>query len=221
MNKEVLMRTNQSRSSNLSYVPRPVGQCVLVSGHHLGPATSFSFPSVEIMFRQFGVCYYGAVSMTKGRVCNLQLLLDLASTVFLRSESCGTHGHILLPQFWESLNMEGKVAVFISPKEQGGPVIPPPPRTLGSLFIVFLRLAGLRWSYSNSPPRGITTNRLRCIHYILINKCDTDHIENTVYNTYCCVYSLSWNVFTMPLLSHICLFCLHHSGFQILRVINN
>jgi hypothetical protein len=35
---------------------------------------------------------------TKGQVCRLQLYLILASTVILRSESCGTHDHILLSQ---------------------------------------------------------------------------------------------------------------------------
>jgi hypothetical protein len=38
------------------------------------------------------------------------------------------------------------------PQEQGDPVIPPPPGT-GFLFRGLLRLAGLRWRYSNPPPR--------------------------------------------------------------------
>jgi hypothetical protein len=36
-------------------------------------------------YRQLGVCYYGAACLTRGRFCNLQLLLDLASAVFLWS----------------------------------------------------------------------------------------------------------------------------------------
>jgi hypothetical protein len=39
----------------------------------------------------------GGPSLTIEWVCNLQLLLGLASTVFL--ESCGTHNLILLSQF--------------------------------------------------------------------------------------------------------------------------
>jgi hypothetical protein len=38
------------------------------------------------------------------------------------------------------------------PREQGGPVIPP---GTGFPFRRFLRLVGLRWRYSNPPPRGV------------------------------------------------------------------
>jgi hypothetical protein len=58
------------------------------------------------------------------RVCRLELLLVLASAVILGSETLGTHDHILLSQ----------IRVF-------------PFRRL-------LRLAGLRWRYSTSPPQG-------------------------------------------------------------------
>jgi hypothetical protein len=53
---------------------------------------------------------------------------------------------------WDSLNLEGQVPVFISPKEQGRPVIPAgtefPSRRL-------LRLAGLGWRYSIPLPHGL------------------------------------------------------------------
>jgi hypothetical protein len=39
-----------------------------------------------------------------------------------------------------------------SPQEQGGPVIPP---GIGFHFRRLLRLSGLRWRYSTSPPHGI------------------------------------------------------------------
>jgi hypothetical protein len=66
-------------------------------------------------------------SLTRGRVCHLQLLLALASAAILRSESHGTRDHtrILLYQ----------VRDF-------------PFRRL-------LRLAGLRWRYSSPPPHVI------------------------------------------------------------------
>jgi hypothetical protein len=54
-------------------------------------------------------------SHTIGRVCVLQLLLALASAVILRSESRGTHDHILLSQIRDTPNREGQVPVFISP----------------------------------------------------------------------------------------------------------
>jgi hypothetical protein len=44
---------------------------------------------LEIISRHLRVCYYGAPSLTRGRVCNLQLLLGLTSAVFLGSEFHG------------------------------------------------------------------------------------------------------------------------------------
>jgi hypothetical protein len=52
----------------------------------------------------------------------------IASAAFLRAESHGTHEHIYCAYFWDSPNLKGRVHVFISPKEQGNPVIP---RALG------------------------------------------------------------------------------------------
>jgi hypothetical protein len=70
---------------------------------------------IFITVRHLGVrC--GEPSLTRGRVCRLQLLLDLASAVILRSESLGTHDHILLSQIRDSLNLEGQVPVFMSPR---------------------------------------------------------------------------------------------------------
>jgi hypothetical protein len=54
----------------LIYDRQSVGQSVLVSGTHLGPATNFFF-LLEIFFRHLRVCYFVAPSLTKGRVCNL------------------------------------------------------------------------------------------------------------------------------------------------------
>jgi hypothetical protein len=45
----------------------------------------------------------GALSLTRGRVCRLQLLLALASAVILGSESRGTRDHILCIRFETSL----------------------------------------------------------------------------------------------------------------------
>jgi hypothetical protein len=76
------------------------------------------------------VCWFGAPSLTRGRVCRLQLLLALASAVIFGSESRRTHGHILLSQIWEF-----------------------PFRRL-------LRLAGSLWRYSIRPPHGEGSNRV-------------------------------------------------------------
>jgi hypothetical protein len=65
-------------------------------------------------------------SMTRGRVCRLQLLLALTSALIIGSKSRGTRNHILLSQI------------------QDFP------------FHHLLWLAELRWRYSNPPPHGIT-----------------------------------------------------------------
>jgi hypothetical protein len=59
---------------------------------------SEAYDQIFITVRQLRVCSCGALSMTKGRVCRLQLLLVLASEVILGSESRGTRDHILLSQ---------------------------------------------------------------------------------------------------------------------------
>jgi hypothetical protein len=57
-------------------------------------------------------------SLTRGWICRSQLLLVLASKVILRSESRGTHNHILLSQISDSSNLEGWVPVFTSPRNR-------------------------------------------------------------------------------------------------------
>jgi hypothetical protein len=66
-----------------------------------------------INVRLLRVCLYGALSLTRGHVCRLLLLLDIASAVILGSEFRGTRDHILLSQIrdsnkvFHSINFEG------------------------------------------------------------------------------------------------------------------
>jgi hypothetical protein len=53
---------------------------------------------IFITVRQLRVCWCGALSLTTGQVCRLQLLIILASAVILGSEFRGTRNHILLSQ---------------------------------------------------------------------------------------------------------------------------
>jgi hypothetical protein len=85
-----------------------------------------------ITVRQLQVCWCGALSLTRERVCRLQLGLVLASVVILGSESRGTRDHILLPQIWDSFDLEGQFHVFISPRNRVAQIYPP---ALGSLFV--------------------------------------------------------------------------------------
>jgi hypothetical protein len=64
----------------------------------------------------FSNCGYVISSLTRWWVCRLQLLLALASAVILKSESRGTHDHLVLSQIRDSPNLEGQVPVFISPR---------------------------------------------------------------------------------------------------------
>jgi hypothetical protein len=84
-----------------------------------------AYDQILITVRQSRVCWCGAFSLTRGRVCRLQLLLlALANAIILGSESLGTRDHILLSQIRDCP------------------------------FRHLLRLAGLRWRYSIPPPHG-------------------------------------------------------------------
>jgi hypothetical protein len=97
---------------------------------------SGAYDQIFITVKQLRVCWCGVLSLTRGRVCRLQMLLVRASAVILASESRGTRDHILLSQIRDF-----------------------PFRRL-------LRLAGLRWRYSTPPPQGILSllseSKLHC-----------------------------------------------------------
>jgi hypothetical protein len=66
------------------------------------------FPNISfIFFRQFRVCWCGASSLTRRRVCTFQFLPGIASAAFLSSEFHGTHEHILLSRFLRLPQPEG------------------------------------------------------------------------------------------------------------------
>jgi hypothetical protein len=70
--------------------------------------------------------------LMRWRICPLQLLLALISTVILRYESCGTYDHILLSQIQDSPNLERQAPIFISPRKRVAHLYPP---ALGSLSV--------------------------------------------------------------------------------------
>jgi hypothetical protein len=108
-----------------------------------------------------GYSPYVTSSLTREWVCRLQLLLVLASAVILRSESRGTHDHILLSQIRESPNLEGQVPVFISPRKMVAQLYP---QTLGSNSTDHS-------TENTSPNSSIVASR----------SCRTDLVENTAY----------------------------------------
>jgi hypothetical protein len=62
-----------------------------------------------------GYSPYATSSLMRAWVCRLQLLVVLASAFIHRSNSWGTHGHILLSQFRDSPNLESQVLVLHPP----------------------------------------------------------------------------------------------------------
>jgi hypothetical protein len=74
-----------------------------------------------------------APSLTIARVCNLLLLLGLASAVPLESECRGTQDHILLSQFLRHSQSVGPVPRIYIPPGTGLPHYTP--WALGSLFV--------------------------------------------------------------------------------------
>jgi hypothetical protein len=89
---------------------------------------SGTYDQIFITVRHLLVCWCGALSLARGRVCRLQMLLALASAGTFGSDSHGTRDHNLLSQI------------------------------LDFPFRRLLRLAGLRWRYSNPPPHGSDLN---------------------------------------------------------------
>jgi hypothetical protein len=108
------------------------------------------------IFQMNTCCYspYVTSSLMRGWVCRLQVLLGLASTVILRSESQGTHDHILLSKIQDSTNLEGQIPRFIIPRNRVAHLYPRhwvpfsvPPTTRGAIVEVFDPTSTWDWSW--------------------------------------------------------------------------
>jgi hypothetical protein len=84
---------------------------------HLRFKTTFLLLSTQLRTR-----WCGPPSLTKGRICRLQLLLPVASTVILGTKSRGTHDHILLSQVRDP-QPGGPRTRSYNPHEDGGPKV--------------------------------------------------------------------------------------------------
>jgi hypothetical protein len=135
---------------SLSLSLRPtVSQPVCLGMKH----PSGAYDQIFVTVTQLRVCWCGALSLMRGRVCHLQLLLALSSAVILGSKSHGTRGHILLSQIRDFL------------------------------FCRLLQLAGLQWRYSTPPPPPGNWDRMHWVTPIVLQPLCTDQLENTVSNS--------------------------------------
>jgi hypothetical protein len=153
----LVSNSSQSESKLLSDGRFTANQFVL--------ATSPLRPTTRIVIFQLNTCCYSpyvTFSLTSGWVCRLQLLLVLTSAVILRSESRGTHDHILLSHIRDPQPGRPGSPIPIL-QEQGGSVIPP---GTGFPFRRLLRLARLRWRYWIPPPYGM----IMVVHWHLVLK---------------------------------------------------
>jgi hypothetical protein len=107
-----LLKTESESEPELIYEWRfTANQFVLAIGPLRLITTNFS-PQLNTC----GHSPYVISSLTRGSVRRLQLLLFVASAVILRSESSGTHEHILLSKIRDYSNLEGQVPVYITPR---------------------------------------------------------------------------------------------------------
>jgi hypothetical protein len=145
-----------SRSYRLPTLPQPPhSESELLydwrfTAHQFALARSpLRFTTINFIFQlnTYGYSPYVASSLTRGRVCLLQLLLFIASAVILSSESRGTHDHILLSQIRDSPSWRVRSPI-ISPRNRMGPIIL---TSAGYPFDPFLRLIGLGLKYSTPP----------------------------------------------------------------------
>jgi hypothetical protein len=105
---------SQCDSLSLSLILRPTVSRSVCLGIK---QTSGDYDQIFITVTQLRVLWCGELSLTRGRVCSLQLLLALASALIFGADSRRTRGHILLCQirdfpFRRLLDSQGNVEVF-------------------------------------------------------------------------------------------------------------
>jgi hypothetical protein len=184
--------------------PRPLGQSVFVSSPIWGPRADFHYCQTTAGYLNWGTlsdkegvsvvynCYWSSPAQSfwsPSRVGHMTILYCLS---------------FVTPTTWRARSL------YLYPAETGWPNYTP-----GTEFPLrrLLRLAGLRWRYSNPPPYGEAT-AYAILYYVVLDRrsvgqsllvsiyrFETDCTENTVSNN---SFVFAWvcvaaNVFTEPL----------------------
>jgi hypothetical protein len=157
-------------------VSKPVCLCVKHS--------SVAQDQIFITVRQLQVCWCGAPSLMRARVCRLQLLLattlrsltrgqvyrlQLLLATILESKSHRTYDHILLFQIWDFSNLEGQVPVFISPWNGVAQLYP---KALGSLFVTSYDLQGYSGGTGTCLHAGKVKVKVKVMLQLMVNGAD-------------------------------------------------
>jgi hypothetical protein len=156
-------KSKSKSESKLSYDRRSANQTACLGVRpQSGPVTNFSVFSLKF---SLGSCWYVILWRPlwrgDGSVIYCCCLASPAQSLSGVSPA-GLKTLFYCPNFLHSPNLEGQVPVFIFPREQSGPVIPP---GTGFPFRRLLPLAGLRWGYYNPPPNGSISNSSRSRSY--------------------------------------------------------
>jgi hypothetical protein len=135
---------------------------------------SGAYDQIFITVSQLRVCWYGTLSLTRGRVCSLQLLVVLARAVILGSESRVPRDHILLSQI-----LDWPFVTSYDSQDHGGGIRHRLQTGLNvSIFVLFsfhrfgsdhsieITIVALQWIYAN---------------HIENTSCDTGFIVACVY----------------------------------------
>jgi hypothetical protein len=107
---------------------------------------------LEIIFRQWRVCYFVAPSLTRGRICNILLMLILNSAVCSGLSPMGFKTIFYCPNSWDSPNLESQVPVFISPRNMVAEIYH---QSLGSFSVISYTLHGILSSLYTGLKYGI------------------------------------------------------------------
>jgi hypothetical protein len=125
-----------------SHTRRPLSQSYFTTGGLWPISWSWrhipwnSRAAIFFQLHTYGYCPCVTSSLMSGWVCRLRSLLALASAVILRSESRGTHDHVLLSQIRDSPQPGEPGHHIYIPYGQSGPAIPPGTRVLKSFEVL-------------------------------------------------------------------------------------